>query len=463
MIGESEKKHNGNKWQVVLEDERVRKALQVYQPRKMYRRIFTPLLLIWCMIYQRLNPAHSCDAVVTKLRSGDFDDIDPQTNKAGVSQRMRSESSAAYCKARKRLPLPIMERALEQSARHCQSLPVKLLDWLDRTVYLLDGSTLQIRPYPELVRHYGIHKTAKRLSYWVVIRMVGLFCLQNGVVSQIKEGPCQVSEVALAERCLSFLSAGDLVIGDRGFGMFRVCQAVRHYQGDSLFRLSRGRAFKLFKGQLYPGYDLPVIWFPSKKDTLNPAMSTVPIEGRLIYVRLERKGFRSQDLYLFTTLLDRGIFTRERLIQLYGLRWHVELDLRFVKHALDMYRFESKSVDIFRKELIAGMIAYNMVRLFMILTAQQNHQSVLAYSFTKCLRRVSLFLFRNRLKHLTFTYADLIMLLIHLAKCTLPVRPRSRIEPRWVRPKDKSFPQFWLSRHDARYRFTCRRLSQAVC
>jgi hypothetical protein len=271
-----------------------------------------------------------------------------------------------------------------------------------------------------------------------------------------------ISEQTLGENCIWFLSPGDICVGDRGFGMFRIVQAVRHYQGDALFRLSRPRALKLVKGSLYPGYDIDVVWSPSKKDTLNPGMSVDPIPGRLIYVRLERPGFRSQDLYLFTTLLDREHYTRDRLIQLYGLRWHVELDLRYVKRTLDLYLLESKSVDIVRKELLTGMIAYNLVRTFMLLSANQTGYSALALSFSMSLRRVFSFVFEDW--PITSNIQSCFMrLLLRISKCKLPIRPDPRIEPRWVRPRDKTFPEFWTPRPEARSCYVHHRLTLAVC
>ena len=386
MISEETEKNNRNleKAQTTFQEYLVgnQKAIQLYKTHKTYRRIFTPLILLWCLIFQRLNHDHSCDAVVTNLRGGGFDHIEKEVLKAQLSQRCSSESTAGYCKARKRLPVEVLEDALKYTVRNAQSIPTKTMEWLDRMVYLLDGSTVLLRPTPELVKQYGQHKTVKKESYWVVMRMVCLFCLQNGIVAKTKEGPLSSSEISLGADCLAAMLPGDICIGDRGFGVFSTVQAIRHYRGEALVRLSRNRARKLFKEQLYPGNDILVEWSPSKKDTtLHPDMSTAPIVGRLIYIRLERPGFRSQDLYLFTTLLQTEQFTRKRLIQLYGLRWHVELDLRYVKRTLDLYLLESKSVDVVRKELIAGMIAYNLVRMFMISSASQGEFPPLTLSF----------------------------------------------------------------------------------
>lgn len=93
----------------------------------------------------------------------------------------------------------------------------------------------------------------------------------------------------------------------------------------------------------------------------SPRLSVEPIAGRLIYVRVERPGFRPVDLYLFTTLLDASRYTIAQLVELYGLRWHVELDIRYVKDTLDMGLLTGQSPDIVCKEFDCGLLAYNLI------------------------------------------------------------------------------------------------------
>ncbi|MDO8472740.1 MAG: transposase [Dehalococcoidia bacterium] len=117
-------------------------------------------------------------------------------------------------------------------------------------------------------------------------------------------------------------------------------------------------------------------------------MSKESITGRLLYLRLERNGLQPVDLYFFTTLLDASLYTAPELVHLYGNRWHVELNLRYVKATLDMDLLAGKSVDVVRKELCAGMLAYNLIRTFISLAAQGAGLSPLVLSFTKCWRRI---------------------------------------------------------------------------
>lgn len=69
--------------------------------RRFYERLFTPLIMVWGFIYQRLNADHTCDAVVSYVAGGAVDHLDDR-HEVPLSQRIKSESTAAYCKGRKR-------------------------------------------------------------------------------------------------------------------------------------------------------------------------------------------------------------------------------------------------------------------------------------------------------------------------------------------------------------------------
>jgi len=439
------------------------RALVQASQKRFYERLFTPLLLVWCFIFQRLNHDHTCDAVVSYVASGAVDHLDNK-HRQPLSQRIKSESTAAYCKGRQRLPLSVLQGALTHTAQVIRQWLGADGLWLGHAVGLLDGTTFLLRPEPELVRHYGRHKARGKETYWVVIRAVAVFCLCTGALLGVVEGSLHISEQALAASLLAQAVQDSVYVGDRNFGVFSVVQAARHYGVWVVLRLTRQRARALSRRKMRSGEDIQVAWQPSAKDQLHPGMSAEPIEGRLIFVRLERKGFRPVELYLFTTLLEAERYTVEELVKLYGLRWHVELDLRYVKGTLEMNLFTGKSVDIVRKELHAGLLAYNIVRGYMVQAARRAGLSPLALSFTRCWRRVRDVLFTLRptdpVERVTRTIERL---LARLAQCTLPKRPRFRIEPRAVRRRPDVYPNLKGSRAEARQRLLAQLQEPVKC
>lgn len=418
--------------------------------KSFYERLFSPLVILWGFIYQRLNADHTCDAALSYLSSGSADHLD-RDHQMPLSARIKSANTAAYCKARKRLPLSVLQEALRHTRDVIQSGLDKAGVWRGHPVGLLDGSTLYLSPEPELVEHYGRHKNGQGETYWVVMRVVVAFCLRTAALLGVAEGPLAHSEQRLAKTVLAQAQANSLYVGDRNFGIFSVVQAARHYGLWVLLRLTQQRAHALANRHLRSGEDVQVTWHPSQADKLDPDMSPLPLQGRLIYVRLQRNGFRPVDLYLFTTLLDDQLYPLEALVELYGWRWHVELNLRYVKSTLDMDHLTAKTVDMIRKELYAGLLTYNLIRGYMAQAAQHAHLSPLTLSFSQCWRRVADMLRTLRSTDPTQKIVQVTTRLFdQLAQAKLPKRKRFRLEPRAIRGRPKVYPYFKGPRQEAR-------------
>jgi hypothetical protein len=412
-----------------------------------YERLFTPLVIVWGLVFQRLNSDHTCDQALSHIAGGAVDHLDDR-HEIPLSERILSENTAAYCKARQRLPEPVLAGALKYTASIMRQWLGDDGLWLGHHVGLLDGSTFLLRPEPELVAHYGCHENQYGKTYWVVMRSVASFCLRSGALLDVAEGSLYESEQALAVILLAQAVPNSVYVADSNFGIFSVVQAARHHAVLVVFRMTRRRARALAGHKMKPGEDMLVTWTPSEHDQLHTDMSADPIIGRLIYMRIERNGFRPVHLYLFTTLLDAEVYTIEELVKLYDLHWHVELNLRYVKSTLDMDLLTAKSVAMVRKELYAGMLAYNVIRGYMTRAALQVDLSPLTLSFTSCWRRVRDTLLAWR----PGATRAVQRLVTRLAKLTLPERPRFRIEPRAVRRRPAIYPNLKGSRAEARQR-----------
>jgi hypothetical protein len=182
-------------------------------------------------------------------------------------------------------------------------------------------------------------------------------------------------------------------------------------------------------------------------------LPTTPVEGRLLYARLQRKGFRPIDLYLFTTLLEPQVYPLEDLVAVYGLRWKVEVNYRHIKTTLEMDEFTVKSPDLFRKELAAGLLTYNLVCALMAKAALKTNLAPTQLSFSRCYRRLRDLLVQG-VPGWVIAQGDLEgYVLDRLAKCTLPHQPNKVThEPRRVRRRPAVFSALKGSRQTARQR-----------
>jgi hypothetical protein len=209
------------------------------------------------------------------------------------------------------------------------------------------------------------------------------------------------------------------------------------------------RARKLLGRALAAG-EHEVRWEPTGQDQLQPGCSQEPIKGRLLVVRLQRKGFRSQRLCLFTTLPNTADYPLQELVRLYGLRWHIELNLRYLKAQMDLVQSEAKSPDMARKEWLAGLLAYNLIRAAQLCAALQKGISPLTLSFSSVRRRLEYWLrqFGRTQRQASAQWAKALQ---QMGRCLLPRRRKPRPnEPRAQRHLRLPYLPLYGSRADAR-------------
>jgi hypothetical protein len=195
--------------------------------------------------------------------------------------------------------------------------------------------------------------------------------------------------------------------------------------------------------------DARLIWRPSGQDQCPEGLRPEPIDGRLLVVRLHRRGFRSLTLYLWTTLLQTEPYSAPALAQLYGRRWQVELDLRYLKTQMDLGFLECQSAQMARKEWLAGLIAYNLIRWTMASAAALAQVPLHTLSFSRA--RELLLGWCRRWSGRRPTGRSWQRLLGRIAKARLPKRRQRRpSEPRAIRPFRINFAHLTGSRSEAR-------------
>src|SRR3954466_8583229 len=96
--------------------------------------IFTPLLTLWAFLGQLLHRDHSCRAAVLRVI----------VLCAALSRPIPASDTAAYCRARARLPTAALQRLATHLAQQLESHAPSDWLWHGRHVKLVDGSTSQI-------------------------------------------------------------------------------------------------------------------------------------------------------------------------------------------------------------------------------------------------------------------------------------------------------------------------------
>jgi putative transposase len=401
--------------------------------------IYTPRVVMWMMMQQRLDARGTLESTVAQLALGRFDPLLSQCKR--TQEKNIGLGTGGYCQARQNLPKMLMERSVEEIVQRLRNHLSERLPQLDRPVYVIDGSSLQLDPAAELKRAYPPARNPRRPSHWPVLRVVALHDVMTGLAEVPcwgpMHGPEAVSEQALAERAMSVLPPGAVLIADRNFGIFAIAYAARQRGQDVVVRMTEQRAKRLVGDPISRPGAYTVEWKPSaheqQKYELRPHQV---LQGRLIAGRIGR-GKSKQWLYLFTTLP----LAPEEVVEVYGKRWHIETDLRSLKQTMRLNHLSVKSVDMMEKELLAAVLAYNLVRAVMCLAARKagipSRQLSFTYAYNLVQEGIAGVLAGATLAE-QIERMDRVVDLV--ARCKLPKRTKRRAYPRAVWGRGRAFP-----------------------
>jgi hypothetical protein len=185
----------------------------------------------------------------------------------------------------------------------------------------------------------------------------------------------------------------------------------------------------------------------------DPSLPT-HIDVRFLKTVLRIRG-RRQTVWFVTSLLNPVRYPADQIVALYAWRWRIETLFRELKILLDANVLRSQKPDGIRKEIIARMIALNVVRILMLEAAATTQmQDPLRISFVHAVRAI--LSFSPALGHapLTAVLGIYQAMLIEIASHINPERP-GRLEPRAVRRDHKNYPSLritraqWKARHHA--------------
>ncbi len=404
-------------------------------------------MTLWYLLFERLNSDHSLQAALADARCGGAHCLNKK-----LSSGLRSDSTCSYSDSRQRLPWQFLLQALRLQAGKLIGLSPTTL-WQGWVLALLDGTTVRLRPHGDLPKQFPPNRNQYRRPYWCLMRVVVGFCAWSGAALDCALGSINLSEQVLACQIILGSAAKCLFIGDRNFGVFRIAQAARHAGHAVLVRMTQIRARKVLGRPLCLGQH-EVLWKPTRQDQLQEGCSAEPLIGRLLVVRLQRQGFRPQVLCLFTTLPNTAPYRLSELVRLYGLRWHIELNLRYLKAQMDLVQLAAKSADMARKEWLAGLLAYNLIRAAQLCAALQKGIAPLALSFSSVRRYLEVWL-RQLGRTRRLAHAQWARLLQHLGQSLLPRRRKPRPnEPRAQRHLRLPYKALYGSRAQARKHLT---------
>lgn len=301
-------------------------------------RIYGPLVTLKLFLEQVLSADQSCQDAVAR----------------GLSERVASDqapcspNSASYCEARKRLPLCLPTRvAQEVGIRLCAGQP-SAWRWRGREVKLVDGTTVSMPDTAENQARFPQNREQKPELGFPLARLVAIVSLSCGAVLEWAVGACQgkqTGETALLWKLAKCFSPGDVVVADRCYAGYFMMAFLMLLGVDVVVRQHQCRATDFRRGHRLGTHDHVVSWVRPQRPAWMDEATYETMPAALILREARVGGWT-----LVTTFTDAKAVHKRELLDLYRLRWQVELDLRSIKTVMQMDILRCKSPEMVCKE-----------------------------------------------------------------------------------------------------------------
>lgn len=328
----------------------------------------------------------------------------------------RRFSAQAYCKARQRLPLELIQRLSRQLSdavrqiHRCRTAEL----FLTHRVFVVDGSTFSMPDTPELQDHFGQPGMQKKGCGFPTAHLLAMFDLNTGMLVETIASPMRTHDLARVGQMHPLLREGDLLLGDTAFGSYvhfaLLLQANLH--GLMPAHQQRIMDFTPRRAHVHPGKvdqdsagmprsrwiqslgrdDQWVEWFrPTRRPAYMSAEEYQLLPESIIVRELRRRVKHPAlghwvELTIVTSLLNPETYPAQRLVELRLRRWEVEIDLRHLKTTMGLEVLKCKSVQGVRKELAVFGLVYNLVRLLMLEAAARQETTPDRISFKDVLQ-----------------------------------------------------------------------------
>ena len=343
--------------------------------------IFSTQIVLWAFLAQTLRDGKgsACAAAVADIA----------TYLLQTSKQPPSGDTGDYCRARAKLSLPALRRLVVESGRNLEGVADESWLWKGLHAKLVDGFTFTM---PDTLENQGafpqLHAQSPGVGF-PIARCCTIMSLATACVCDMAIGPYegkQTGENALLRGMLDSFDEGDVVVFDRYYCSFMMLAMLSLGGVHVCARLHQRRPTDFRRGRRLGKDDHLITWTRPVK----PAwMSDEQYERMPETLTLRELRFdviapdgRVETITVVTTLTDAEAFSKEDIVELYGFRWNVELDIRAIKQTLSLDHVRCKTPEMVLRELWVTLLAYNLIRKVIVMSAAMHGKQPRQLGFT---------------------------------------------------------------------------------
>lgn len=429
---------DGLPFATVLSAERIRRVFAGHDNLFGIGSIYSTATVVWAFLGQALRDGKeaSCRAAVAAI----------------VAWRLQQGLAAPtadtgdYCRARAKLSEAALRQLAVETAEELQQRAEADWLWKGRPAKLVDGFTFTMPDTPENQDEYPQNPAQDEGVGFPIARACAILSLATACVMDLAIGPYsgkETGETALLRELLGSLKHRDVVVADRFYCSFMMLALLLARGVDGCVRIHQRRHVDFRRGRRLGKHDHLIEWHrpqrPEWMDETTYAAIPELLVLREIRFQITEPGRRVRSLTVVTTLVHPDEYSTEEIAELYGFRWHSELDIRSIKQTLGLDHVRSKSPSMVRKELWTTLLAYNLIRTTAAAAALLHGKHPRQISFT------------GTCQHILSTWMLLStgacsaagslcrMMLDRIAACEVADRP-GRLEPRVLKRRRHRYP-----------------------
>jgi len=329
-------------------------------------------------------------------------------------------SDSAWCQARARLPLELIQRVhrliVDEGRRELELAGVggdESYRFRGHRLHVMDGSSDSIPDTPQLRSHYGVPGACHEGLGFPTSHLLLLMDHRSGLLIECDDAPVDTHDASVASAMHRHLQPGDVVLGDDAFSTYTHLALLLQANLHAIMPVHHQRIVDFTPGRPHVtkekttakksvgktrsrlvrtlGHEDQLVEYfkpPKKPDWISEqqwALIPDSIIVREIRRKIQRHGFRPITVTIVTTLLDADIYPADELIELRLTRWMIETNLRHLKITLGMDELKCKTLEGIRKERAIFLLVYNLIRMQMLRAARWQKVNVNRLSFADTL------------------------------------------------------------------------------
>lgn len=274
-----------------------------------------------------------------------------------------SANTSGYSQARKRLNTKYCEEVYKESAKLPEGMPKQ--EFYGRRVYLTDGTYLQMQDTELICKKFN---NSQEGGYPRGL-LCGIIDQSSGQIIDFVLDSDKKSELELLSRMIKNIPPGSLLLADDLYSCFAIFAMLIKNQIDIIVPGKRKRRYTVIK-KIAEGDEIVELQGDTSKSKMINKLCKE--EKTVIMRRIEVNNPMKpgETIVLYTTILDESIDKTEIYLK-YFSRWDIEISIREIKSIMGMNILRSKSPEMALRELMAGLIAYNYIRIIMARTVNK--------------------------------------------------------------------------------------------